>query len=170
MSDRNQDPAPDVLFEAVLKPHRSLSPRGFGLLLMFIASTCFIGGLLFWSMGYWPIAVFFALDIVAIQFAFRMNYHSGRAMEIVTMTQQSLTVRRVAPDGRLQDFAFNPYWARFEVNRHPEWGVMRMALTSHGKALAIGDFLGPDDRDSFAKAFQEALKAARGMPEVHGVA
>ena len=59
---------------------------------------------------------------------------------------------------------FNPYWARFEVERHPEWGVTDMALTSHGRRLPLGDFLGPDDRDSFAKAFQSALVAARAAP------
>lgn len=167
MIDRNPEAPPEVLFSAVLKPYRSLSPRGFALLLMFVAATCFAGGLLFWSQGYWPITAFFGLDILAIQFAFRMNYRSGRAMEIVEMTPESLTVRRIAPDGKQQDFAFNPYWARFEIDRHPEWGITRMALTSHGRQLPIGTFLGPDDRDSFAKAFQDALARARAMPD-HG--
>ena len=162
MSDRNPDAAPDPLFSAVLRPHRSLSPRGFALLLMLVATTCFAGGLLFWSRGYWPITVFFGVDIVAIQIAFRLSYRSGQAMEIVEMTPDRLSVRRIAPDGKTQDFAFNPYWARFEVERHPEWGVMRMVLTSHGRRLAIGSFLGPDDRESFAEAFRKALLSARG--------
>jgi uncharacterized membrane protein len=164
MTDRNPDAGPEVLFSAVLKPYRSLSPRGFGLLLMFIASTCFIGGLLFWSKGYWPIAVFFCLDILAVQFAFRMNYRAAKAAEIVEMTRGRLTVRRIAPDGSAEDFEFNPFWARFTVERHPEWGVMKMALTSHGRTLPLGSFLGPDDRDSFAEAFTAALSAARTMP------
>lgn len=165
MTDSNPDTRPQILFSAVLKPHRSLSPRGFALLLMLVASTCFASGLLFWSMGAWPIAGFFGLDILAIQIAFRLNYRAGRAMEIVEMTPGSLTVRRVAPDGREEDFTFNPYWARFEIERHPEWGVTRMALASHGRRLPIGDFLGPDDRDSFAAAMQKALADARAMPQ-----
>lgn len=164
MSHRNPEAAPDLLFSAVLRPYRSLSPRGLALLMMLVASTCFVGGLLFWSKGYWPITLFFALDIFAVQFAFRLNNRSARAMEIVEMTRDNLMVRRIAADGREEDFAFNPYWARFEVERHPEWGVTHMALASHGRRLPIGDFLGPDDRDSFAKSFQNALASARVMP------
>jgi uncharacterized membrane protein len=161
MTDRNDDPAPDILFSAELRPYRSLSPRGFGLLLMFVATTCFVGGLLFWSKGYWPITIFFILDILAVQFAFRLNFRAARAAEIVEMTSDKLTVRRIAPNGRAEAFEVNPYWARFEIERHPEWGVTRMALTSHGKRLALGSFLGPEDRDSFAKAFSSALASAR---------
>jgi len=161
MTDRNPDMAPDILFQAELRPHRSLTPRGFAWLLMLVASTCFLSGLLFWSMGAWPIAGFFGLDLLAIQIAFRMNYRAARAAEIVEMTGEKLTVRRIAPDGSEQGYEFNPYWAKFEVERHPEWGVTAMAIASHGRKLPLGGFLGPDDRDSFAKAFSAALADAR---------
>lgn len=161
MTDRNPDAAPQFLFSATLRPHRSLPPRGFALLLMFVAGTCFAGGLLFWSMGAWPIAGFFGLDILAIQIAFRMNYRSGRACEIVELTREALTIRRIAPDGHEEDFSFNPYWARLEIDRHAEWGIQRMALSSHGRRLSIGAFLNPDDRESFADALQGALASAR---------
>jgi len=166
MSDRNVDieagaGRAELLFHATLKPYRSLSPRGYALLLMLVGGTCFLGGLLFWSMGAWPIAGFFGLDILIIQFAFRMNYRAARACEIVELTQDRLTIRRVAANGRAEDFAFNPYWARLEVDRHDEWGITRMALASHGKRLSIGGFLNPDDRESFAAAFSKALASVR---------
>lgn len=160
MTDRNLDDAP-LLFSAELRPHRSLSPRGFALLLMLIASTCFLSGLLFWSMGAWPIAGFFGLDIVAVQVAFRLNYRAARAREIVEMTRDRLSVRRIAPNGEAEDFSFNPYWARLDVERVPDWGITRIAVTSHGRSLPIGAFLGPDERESFAAAFSDALAAAR---------
>jgi len=168
MSDRNVDmpqnppTTPEtVLFRATLTPYRSLTPRGFAALMMVIVLTSFGCGLLFWSMGAWPIAAFFGLDILAIQLAFRLNYRSGRACEIVEMTEEHLTVRRIAPSGRSEDFDFNPYWARLEVERVPGWGIIRMALASHGKRLAIGSFLNPDDRESFATALSKALASVR---------
>ncbi|WP_156830841.1 DUF2244 domain-containing protein [Kaistia granuli] len=171
MSDRNvdiaaEDPAregrrAELLFQATLRPYRSLSPRGYGALLMFVGGTCFLSGLLFWSMGAWPIAGFFGLDILVIQLAFRMNYRAARACEIVEMTEEQLTVRRIAPNGRAQEYDFNPYWARLEVERQPEWGIVRMALASHGRRLAIGAFLNPEDRESFAAAFSKALASVR---------
>ncbi|MBZ9935827.1 DUF2244 domain-containing protein [Mesorhizobium sp. BR1-1-16] len=162
MSDRNSDHPAEIVFEAELKPYRSLSPRGFALLLMFVAGTCFASGLLFWSLGAWPIAGFFGLDILAIQFAFRLNYRSARAREFVEVTRDRIEIRRVAASGKTEVFDFNPYWARFEVERVPDWGITRMMLASHGRRLAIGNFLNPDDREGFATAFQEALARVRG--------
>lgn len=171
MTDRNVEmrpelpgpdgPRPEWLFQATLTPYRSLSPRGFAALLIFVGATCFLSGLLFWSMGAWPIAAFFGLDILAIQLAFRLNYRAARAREIVEMTREQLTVRRVAPNGHAEAFDFNPYWARLEVERQPEWGIVRMRLVSHGRRLAIGDFLNPDDRESFAMALSMALARVR---------
>ncbi|MCX5478273.1 DUF2244 domain-containing protein [Kaistia geumhonensis] len=161
MTDRNMDEPAELVFSAVLKPYRSLSPRGFALLLMLVASTCFASGLLFWSLGAWPIAGFFGLDILAIQFAFRLNYRAARAREIVEMTRDTLTIRRISASGKTEQFDFNPYWARLEVERLPDWGITRMALASHGKRLAIGSFLNPDDREGFATALQSALTSLR---------
>ena len=168
MSDRNLDMTPsvpqtpgDVLFRARLTPYRSLTPRGFAALMMAVALTCLGAGLLFWSMGAWPIAVIFGLNIVVIQLAFRLNYRSARACEIVEMTEDHLTVHRIAPNGRAEAFDFNPYWARLEVERVPDWGIVGMALASHGKRLAIGSFLNPDDRESFAAALTKALASRR---------
>jgi len=161
MTDRNMDEPAELVFSAVLKPYRSLSPRGFALLLMLVASTCFASGLLFWSLGAWPIAGFFGLDILAIQFAFRLNYRAARAREIVEMTRDTLTIRRISASGKTEQFDFNPYWARLEVERLPDWGITRMALASHGKRLPIGSFLNPDDREGFATALQTALTSLR---------
>ncbi len=161
MTDRNMDEPAELVFSAVLKPYRSLSPSGFALLLMLVASTCFASGLLFWSLGAWPIAGFFGLDILAIQFAFRLNYRAARAREIVEMTRDTLTIRRISASGKMEQFDFNPYWARLEVERLPDWGITRMALASHGRRLSIGSFLNPDDREGFATALQNALTSLR---------
>lgn len=161
MNDRNRDSGP-LLFSAELKPYRSLSPRGFGLLLMFVGATCFGSGLLFWSMGAWPITGFFGLDLLAIQLAFRLNYRAARASESLELTEHELLVRQVAANGREQEHRFNPYWVRLEVERLPEWGITRMALRSHGNRLLIGSFLNPDDREPFVQSLTAALASARG--------
>lgn len=158
---RGEDGPDEILFSAELRPYRSLSPRGFALLLMLVAVTGFASGLLFWSLGAWPIAGFFGLDILAIQFAFRLNYRAARAREIVEMTRGRLKIEKIAPNGRRETFAFNPYWARLEVERVADWGITRMVLSSHGRRLAIGGFLNPDDREGFAAALSEALAAVR---------
>ncbi len=107
-------------------------------------------GLLFWSLGARPIAGFFGLDILAIQFAFRLNYRAARAREIVEVTRDRLVVERIAPNGRSESSP-STYWARFEVERVADWGITRMVLTSHGRRLAIGSFLNPDDREGLPR-------------------
>ena len=158
------NPTETPIFTAVLKPHRSLSPRGFAVVMLALISCSFTAGLAFWSMGAWPVVGFFGLDILLVQFAFRMNYRQARASEEIAVFPDRLTVVRTMANGDVSEFGFNPYWARLEVDRHPEAGVTRVTIASHGKRLDVAGFLGPWERESFAAALSAALAEARAMP------
>ena len=158
------NPAETPIFIAVLKPHRSLSPRGFVMVMLALISCSFTAGLAFWSMGAWPVVGFFGLDIVLVQLAFRMNYRQARASEEITVFPDRLTVVKTTARGDMTELGFNPYWARLEIDRHPEAGVTRVTIASHGKRLDIAGFLGPHERESFAKALSTALAEARATP------
>jgi uncharacterized membrane protein len=171
MATRNhpemQTPAGDDIverpvFAARLVPHRSLGPKGFVVLMAFIGGTCFVNGMLFLSMGAWPIAGFLGLDVVIVWIAFRLNYRSGRAYEEVAVWPHDLRVRQVSPAGRVAEYRFNPFWTRFRIDRHDEFGIMAMVLSGQGRELSIGSFLNPADRESFATAFSAALARAKG--------
>ncbi|MGH9916185.1 MAG: DUF2244 domain-containing protein, partial [Pyrinomonadaceae bacterium] len=54
------------------------------------------------------------------------------------------------------------FWTRFSVARHEEIGITSMRVEGQGKAVTIGSFLNPDDRESFASAFTRALATAKG--------
>jgi uncharacterized membrane protein len=153
-----------AVFSARLSPHRSLTPIGFNCLMMAIVGVSFVAGLAFWLMGAWPVVGFFGLDIFLIQLAFRLNYRAARAYEEVQVTRSTLTVRKVSAKGRAQEFTFNPYWARLEVDRRPDRLISALCIASHGNRLEIGSFLGPDQRESFSSAFSAALAEARAMP------
>ncbi len=125
---------------------------------MFILIGCwFFTGLVFVTMGAWPIFGFFGLDVAAIYLAFRINYRSARMHEEVRLTRHELLIRRVEVSGRTAQSVFNPLWTRLKITKHPYAGVTALAVSSRGKRVAIGDFLNPDDRESFAKAFGLAL-------------
>lgn len=156
--------AEEPVFAAVLRPYRSLSPRGFALLMLAIVACSFTVGLTFWWEGAWPIVLFCALDVVLVQFAFRVNYRAARASEEILLTPSELVVTRTSARGVSTATGFNPYWARFEVDRQPEYGIVRMAIASHGNRLPIGGFLGPNERENFAKAFSAALARVRAAP------
>src|SRR3546814_736573 len=94
---------------------------------------------------------------LALYVAFKLSYRSGRTREEVTVSRTKLSIRKFSPAGRVVEHRFNPFWARFGVNRHEEFGITSMYVTGEGRWTDIGSFLNPDDRESFAKAFRGAL-------------
>jgi uncharacterized membrane protein len=148
-------------FAARLFPHRSLSRRGFTVLMLVLALISTVTGILFLSIGAWPVFGFLGLDVFLLWLAFRLNYRSGRAFEEVAVWPHDLLVRKVSPSGRVREHRFNPFWTRFRVDRHDEIGITGMFLTAEGREVDIGSFLNPRDRESFASAFGEALATVK---------
>jgi len=153
--------ADEPIFRALLVPHRSLGRTGFLVLMGIVASVWLTTGAVFLSLGAWPVFGFFGLDVVLLYVAFRINYRAARAREEVSVSRTALDIVQVAPSGRRREHHFNPFWARFRVARHEEIGITDMAIEGQGRKVAIGSFLNPDDRESFARAFGQALATAR---------
>lgn len=149
-----------ALFDAELRPHRSLSPRGFVFLMMGICAISFTGGLAFWLAGAWPVIGFLGADVLLIYLAFRINYRSGRLVETLHMTRDTLTVRRTWPGGRSRSWEFQPVWLQVELADPPRHDSP-LLLRSHGRSLAIGSFLTKEERAEVAEALRAALLRAR---------
>lgn len=147
-------------FSAILTPHRSLSRRGFAILMTFVAIVCFGAGTVFLMMGAWPVFGFFGLDVLLVYFAFRANYKSGREYETVDLSPMELKLTRVSPRGQQEDYVFNPYWVRVLLSEWPD-GRTVMRLASHGDELVFGRFLSDEERKEFAGVLREALVEAR---------
>jgi uncharacterized membrane protein len=162
-NDFDLHPQPE-LFSALLTPHRSLGRTGFLAVMAFVGVVSFAAGLAFLLMGAWPVLGFFGLDILAIYLAFRINFRHARASEEIRVTPSELRVRRISHRGHVAEFVFNPLWVRLDQKRHPEYGVERLYLASKGRRIAIGSFLSPDEKASFANALMSALQSARRGP------
>ncbi len=161
-------PQPE-LFSARLTPHRSLSRTAFLVLMGFVSAISFAAGVAFWLMGAWPVFGFFGLDVLAIYWAFRINFRHARALEEIRVTPTELHLRRVSHRGHVVEFLLNPLWVQLDQEVHEEFGVERLYLLSRGRRLAVGSFLGPDEKASFAKALNAALQAARRGPTYNPV-
>ena len=161
--NRNRDdPSQPPVFAARLTPHRSLGRLGFVVLMIFVGATCLISGGLFTVAGAWPVLVFCGLDVAIVWAAFRLSYRSGRCYEEIAIWPHELLVRQVSPAGNVAEHWFNPFGTRFLVDRHETFGVTGMRLVARGRELALGTFLNPEDRSSFAAAFDSAFTRARG--------
>lgn len=150
----------DVWFDAVLHPHRSLSPLGFIILMVALAGVSFAMGIAFVMAGAWPVFGFFGLDVLLVYLAFRANYRSGMVYETLRLTSADFTVRRVLPNGKSKTWSFQPYWLRVEMDNPPQ-SDSELRLSSHGRSLVIGSFLTPVERLEVAEAISAALRRNR---------
>ena len=167
MSESNDLKAPQpepALFSALLTPHRSLSSTGFLVVIGLIAGLSFMAGIMFLLLGAWPVMPFLGLDVVLIYWAFRANYRAAAAYEEVTVTPSELHVKKVSARGKAAEWSLNPVWVRIERETHEEFGLMRLFLVSHGRKLAVAGFLGPTEKESFAKALGDAIGEAKRGP------
>jgi uncharacterized membrane protein len=160
-NERTQEP---TIFSAVLTPHRSLSRKGFLILMTVLGLISFATGTAFLLAGAWPVFGFCGLDVLLIYFAFRLSYRRAEAYEQVTVTPSELTVRQVSHHGRISEWTLNPLWVKLDRVVHAEFGIERLFLVSHGRRLAIAGFLGPQEKESFALALSAALGEAKRGP------
>jgi uncharacterized membrane protein len=149
------------LFSALLVPHRSLSKAGFTILLAVFAVICLSSAIFYYALGAWPVVWFLLADIAIFWFAFRLNYRSGRETEEVELTRSALIVRKYTPGGKRREHTYNPFWVRFQIKRDEARGIIDMRIVGEGYQSTLGAFLNPDDKESFASAFGEALATAK---------
>ena len=161
-------PQPE-LFSALLTPHRSLNRTGFLMLMAFLSVVSFAAGLAFLLMGAWPVLGFFGLDVLAIYWAFRVNFLRARATEEIRVTPSELRVRRVSHRGHVVEWVLNPLWVRLDQKTHAEFGIEKLYLVSKGRRISVASFLGADEKAGFAKALTAALQAARRGPSYNPV-
>ncbi len=154
MSDRAAEPA--IFYDAVLSPHRSLPPRGFAVLMLALAAVSFCVSLVFVLNGAWPVSPFFGIDVLLIYWAFRINYRHARMREELRLTEESLTFDRVSIYGERKRWQFQPFWLRVIFEEQDE-NTNRLMLSSHGRSVMVGSFLGAAERRGVALGLKDAL-------------
>ncbi len=160
---RAQEPSgssEELFFDARLRPHRSLSPRGFLLLMIVVAAVAFLAGLVCFLIGAWPVVGFLGLDAALIYLAFKINDRHGRRYETLRLTRGGLTVARINPWVARQTWRFQPAWLQVLID-DPPGHDSPLVLRSHGKSLPIGGFLAPGERAEPAAALRRALEQTR---------
>lgn len=157
------DPEP-TLFSAVVRPHRSLGSLGFLIMMVAIGGVSFAAGMIFLLMGAWPVFGFFGLDVLLIYWAFRVNYRAAAAYEKVTVTPSELKLQKVSHRGQISEWTLNPVWVRLDRVTHEEFGIEQLFLVSRGRRLPIASFLGPREKESFARALGAAISEAKRGP------
>jgi uncharacterized membrane protein len=152
-SERFEEP----VFSAVIRPHRSLSPQGFKILMGLLCLVSVVASLPFVILGFWPVAGFFGLDFLGLYIAFRINYRQGQSFELLELTPIRLLLQKVTHRGEVREWRFNPLWTRVDRQEDDEFGLRELALTSRGEHVVFAHDLSPPERESLAEALGRAL-------------
>src|SRR4051812_25059170 len=115
MNDGNGKP-----FEAVLRPHRSLTRQGFITLMAIIAGINFAAGMVFYLMGAWPVVGFMGLDVLLIWWALKANFASADKAERFEVTPDELVVARIDHGSLREELRFMRAWVRVELEEDAE--------------------------------------------------
>jgi uncharacterized membrane protein len=152
------------VFAATIRPHRSLGPEGFRILMGLCTLVAGVAAIRVASLGFWPVSGFLGLDLVGLYIAFKVSYRRGRAFEEVVLTPLELLFRRVTHRGEETEWRLNPLWTRLHRESHEEFGMQRLALVSRGEDITIARDLSPGEREHLAEELGQALaRVKRGF-------
>lgn len=149
-----------TLFEALIIPHRSLSPRGLRIL---IAVICLLSGLImlrFWLIGAWPVAGFSVVEIGVAIFLLRLNASRARTSELVLLSEDTLRIVRTGRAGRRDERVLPVGWLNVVLEEHPG-RVPKLLLVARGLSEEIAATLGEVEKRDLWSALREALHLAR---------
>ena len=143
-------------YEALLYPRRSLSERGF--LILTIGTALFgLGyGAMFLMMGAWPIFGYLGAEWLLFWWLLRTHFRGDRRAERLRLYADRLVLQQIDAKGNVAERAFEPYWLRV-VLRERGFENPALLLSSHGRSVEIGAFLGAQERRDFAAELTAVL-------------
>lgn len=152
-----------VEFSAALKPHRSLSPRGFAVLMGAVGGVFVVVGGAFLAIGAWPVFGFLGLDVLIVYLAFRRSFADAQVREVVEVRPHEVVLYRGRPPKLVSERRFPRPWVRVDLEEdHDRELVGSLALVYGGRRTEFASFLAPEERKSLA----DALKAAVARPRI----
>jgi uncharacterized membrane protein len=155
-----------LYMDAVLRPHRSLSPRGFVVLISVVTAANCAAAAVFLSLHAHLVPLFLGVDVAAIATALAASFRSAEQVERVQVGPYEIRVTRETPRASAVIWESPTAFTRVEVDHDPADGYVtgcRLRLSSREVTLAAA--LGPKERAEFAKALETALwRAKRGFP------
>ena len=149
-------------------PHRSLSPKGFAILMSVLCVFLFLIGLGFFLAGAWPVIGFLGLELLIVWGAFKLNYRAARHLETIHTTTEELLVESQTPAGKRSKKSLPIGWLRIKLtppeapqtkSRHQQ----KIILSSHGEQAEVGKHLHPAEKAGLSRDISAMIDRARAM-------
>lgn len=149
-------------WRVTLTPHRSLDRSGFMIVMMLVAGINLVVGVLFATLGAWPVAGFAGLDVLLLWWAFRINFSDAWQMERISVTDHEVMWERYDRRGRVETRNLVRRWTSVELSFDAERELVgALHLVSGPNRIEVGHFLSQDERKSLASALRSALAIPR---------
>ncbi len=153
-------PSETLIFEAVLQPHRSLSPRGIGLVLGFLGTVSLGVTTLFWWLGAWPIAGFNGGEMLVAAAMLRAHARSRRAREVLVLTESGMRVVSFDENGGRTERVLPSGWLNVVLEER-QGRVPALLLTTHGRVVEVARMLGEEQKRDLAETLKGVLHRMR---------
>jgi uncharacterized membrane protein len=148
-----------IYMDAVITPNRSLSQRGFIVLISILTALNCISAAVFVSMGALFVPMFLGLDVAAVVLAFVASYAAAKRIERVMVTARQVRVSHETPKWSRVVWESPTAFTRVDLQTEDDEVDLRLALS--GRDVAVAQALSPSERAQFAKALEEAIYRAR---------
>jgi uncharacterized membrane protein len=145
-------------------PHRSLSRRGWTVVLALLAAGLAVPLVpLIGTKAGWAMLPFLAGALVAVFLAVRRSHLDARLTEELRLWPDLIAVERREPDGTVRRWHANPFWVRPRLrDAHIE---KYLTLEGGGRAVELGAFLSPGEREALYAEISAALARLRAGPK-----
>lgn len=146
--------------DAEIRPHRSLSERGFIILISVVTLANCCSAFVFVRMGAVFVPIFLGLDVAAIIIAFIASFRAARQVQRVQVTARDVVVTHEAPNYSKVVWESPTAFTRVAVDREEGRAIgLRLALSD--RQIPVAQALSPRERHEFAAALQKAIWDAR---------
>jgi uncharacterized membrane protein len=149
-----------LYMDAEIRPNRSLSERGFIILISVVTVANCASAAVFIMLGATLVPFFLGIDVVAIVVALLVSFKAARRIERVQVSASEVLVTLETPKWRRLVWRSPTAFTRVRVERDDERAVaLKLALS--GKEAVVAAALSPRERADFAKALERAIWRAK---------
>ncbi len=147
-------------------PHRSLSRKGFLVLITILAGLLSTIGVGFFLAGAWPVIGFLGLELLVVWGAFNLNYRASRVRETIETNTETLKIEHTDERGKLAITEFPVGWLRTHLSPSVPPDIssryrQRVILSSHGRTIEVGAFLHPAEKAALSRQIDGMVSRSR---------
>jgi uncharacterized membrane protein len=146
--------------DAEIRPNRSLSERGFIVLIGIVTVANCASAAVFLAMGATFVPIFLGIDLLAVIVAFLVSFSAAKRIERVQVSATEVRVTHETPKWTRLVWESPTAFTRVRVEKDEERTIaLKLALA--GREAEVAAALSPRERADFAKALDRAIWRAK---------